>query len=164
MIELQNCENNWMFSLLANQDWAAQEQQLRIFKLQAERERLKRRQQEIAKLSVSLFTFSWRPPINPIFAIQIGEDPFLPGMTDHTRQESGDSGLNVSLSHTPDFLASNDDSMDGINTNVTDSMDIINFNDAMETPDDFMVKCAFNWWFCLLIASFHFSPAEHFFF
>lgn len=39
--------------LTANQDWAAQEQSVRIFNLQLERERLKRRQQEIAKLNVS---------------------------------------------------------------------------------------------------------------
>lgn len=71
---------------------------------------------------------------------QIGEDPFLPGMTDHTRQESGDSGLSVSLSHTPDFLSSIDDSMDGLSSTVTDSMDTINFNEAMETPDEFMVS------------------------
>jgi transcriptional coactivator YAP1 len=49
----------------------------------------------------------------------MGEDPFLPGITDHTRQESGDSGLSVSsvahsISHTPDFLSSIDDSMDGL--------------------------------------------------
>jgi protein yorkie len=44
----------------------------------------------------------------------MGEDPFLPGITDHTRQESGDSGLSVSMSHTPDFLSSIDDSMDGL--------------------------------------------------
>ena len=43
----------------ANQDWAAQEQNLRIFNLQLERERLKRRQQEIAKLNVSFSTFFW---------------------------------------------------------------------------------------------------------
>lgn len=43
----------WKYSLPANQDWAAQEQSLRIFNLQLERERLKRRQQEIAKLNVS---------------------------------------------------------------------------------------------------------------
>lgn len=41
-----------LFQFLANQDWAAQEQSLRIFNLQLERERLKRRQQEIAKLNV----------------------------------------------------------------------------------------------------------------
>jgi len=41
-------------SLAANQDWAGiQEQSLRIFNLQKERERLRRRQQEIAKLNVS---------------------------------------------------------------------------------------------------------------
>lgn len=44
----------------------------------------------------------------------MGEDPFLPGLTDHTRQESGDSGLSVSMSQTPDFLSSIDDSMDGL--------------------------------------------------
>jgi hypothetical protein len=43
--------------LTANQDWAAEQQSLRIFNLQLERERLKRRQQEIAKLNVSLLKF-----------------------------------------------------------------------------------------------------------
>lgn len=46
-------------------------------------------------------------------------DPFLSGVTDHTRQESGDSGLslssnNYSIPHTPDFLGNMDDSMDCI--------------------------------------------------
>lgn len=46
-------------------------------------------------------------------------DPFLSGVTDHTRQESGDSGLslssnNYSMPHTPDFLPNIDDSMDCI--------------------------------------------------
>ncbi|CAO1400246.1 unnamed protein product [Diamesa serratosioi] len=104
-----------------NQDWAAQEQSLRLFNLQLERERLKRRQQEI-KLNAS-----------------IGEDPFLPGVTDHTRQESGDSGLSVSLSHTPDFLSSIDDSMDGLSP-TDNTMDTITFNEAMETPDEFMLN------------------------
>ena len=45
-------------------------------------------------------------------------DPFLSGITDHSRQESGDSGLslssshNYSLPHTPEFLSNIDDSMD----------------------------------------------------
>ena len=48
-------------------------------------------------------------------------DPFLSGVTDHTRQESGDSGLslssnNYSMPHTPDFLPI-DDSMDCISGN-----------------------------------------------
>lgn len=58
-------------------------------------------------------------------------------MTDHPRQESGDSGLSVSISHTPDFL---DDSMDGLSANVTESMDTLTFSEAMDTPDDFMVR------------------------
>lgn len=46
-------------------------------------------------------------------------DPFLSGITDHTRQESADSGLSLSsnhysVSHTPDLLATMDDSMDCI--------------------------------------------------
>lgn len=46
-----------------------------------------------------------------------GMDPFLSGLTDHSRQESADSGLGMgtcySLPHTPeDFLASMDDNMD----------------------------------------------------
>lgn len=46
-------------------------------------------------------------------------DPFLSGVTDHSRQESADSGLslssnNYSMPHTPDFLTNIDDSMDCI--------------------------------------------------
>jgi protein yorkie len=46
-------------------------------------------------------------------------DPFLSGLTDHSRQESADSGLGMcnsySLPHTPeDFLANMDDNMDGV--------------------------------------------------
>lgn len=50
----------------------------------------------------------------------MGDDPFLTGITDHTRQESGDSGLSISsvpqssISHTQDFLSNIDDSMDGL--------------------------------------------------
>lgn len=44
-------------------------------------------------------------------------DPFLSGITDHSRQESADSGLslssnNYSMPQTPDFLTNIDDSMD----------------------------------------------------
>lgn len=50
-------------------------------------------------------------------------DPFLSGVTDHTRQESGDSGLslssnNYSMPHTPDFLPNIDDSMDCISGKI----------------------------------------------
>jgi transcriptional coactivator YAP1 len=44
--------------------------------------------------------------------LKIGEDPFLPGITDHVRQESGDSGLSA-----PDYMSTIDDSMDGVNAN-----------------------------------------------
>lgn len=83
----------------------------------------------------------------------------MSGITDHTRQESGDSGLSVSISQTPDFLSTiDDDSMDGVNANgkikkklssykiimlrifIDSSLDVMeSFNEAMETPDDFMV-------------------------
>lgn len=51
-------------------------------------------------------------------------DPFLSGVTDHTRQESADSGLslssnNYSMPHTPDFLGNMDDSMDCISGKFT---------------------------------------------
>lgn len=52
-----------------------------------------------------------------------GIDPFLSGLTDHSRQESADSGLgmgnNYSLPHTPDdFLSTMDDNMDGVSGTV----------------------------------------------
>lgn len=86
-------------------------------------------------------------------------DPFLSGVTDHTRQESGDSGLSVSLSHTPEFFSSIDDSMDGLSSTVTDSMDTINFNEAMETPDEFMVRRNF-----FLVSKSSNAFSEYFFF
>lgn len=107
----------------ANQDWAVQEQTVRLYNLQLERERLRKRQQEIKS--------------------HMGEDPFLSGLTDHSRQESGDSGLSESsisqsMPHTPDFLSSIDDSMDGLS--MTDNtMDTIAFGDNLETPDEFML-------------------------
>lgn len=89
-----------------------------------ERERLRRRQQEIKSHVSTLFTsisFQESALIQNLCK-QIGEDPFLPANLDtHTRQESGDSGLSLpssstsqSASHTPDFLSNIDDSMDGL--------------------------------------------------
>ncbi|XP_062540483.1 transcriptional coactivator yorkie isoform X2 [Armigeres subalbatus] len=118
-----NNNNNNNNNNNANQDWAAQEQSVRLYNLQLERERLRRRQQEIRS--------------------HIGEDPFLSGLTDHSRQESGDSGLSESstsqsMPHTPDFLSSIDDSMDGLSM-ADNSMDTIAFGDNLETPDEFML-------------------------
>lgn len=113
----------WRDPRLSNQDWAVQEQTVRLYNLQLERERLRKRQQEIKS--------------------HMGEDPFLSGLTDHSRQESGDSGLSESsishsMPHTPDFLSSIDDSMDGLS--MTDNtMDTIPFGDNLETPDEFML-------------------------
>lgn len=50
-------------------------------------------------------------------AMELQVDPFLSGATDHTRQESTDSGLslssnNVSLQQNSDFLSNIDDNMD----------------------------------------------------
>ncbi|XP_038115950.1 transcriptional coactivator yorkie isoform X2 [Culex quinquefasciatus] len=118
-----NNNNNNNNNNSANQDWAVQEQTVRLYNLQLERERLRKRQQEIKS--------------------HMGEDPFLSGLTDHSRQESGDSGLSESsishsMPHTPDFLSSIDDSMDGLS--MTDNtMDTIPFGDNLETPDEFML-------------------------
>lgn len=118
-----NSNNNNSSNNNANQDWAVQEQTVRLYNLQLERERLRKRQQEIKS--------------------HMGEDPFLSGLTDHSRQESGDSGLSESsishsMPHTPDFLSSIDDSMDGLS--MTDNtMDTIPFGDNLETPDEFML-------------------------
>ena len=46
--------NLYLFYNIANQEW---EQNLRIYNLQLERERLKTRRQEIAKLNVSIIIF-----------------------------------------------------------------------------------------------------------
>uniref|UniRef100_A0A182LVD1 WW domain-containing protein n=1 Tax=Anopheles culicifacies TaxID=139723 RepID=A0A182LVD1_9DIPT len=113
----------WRDPRLSNQDWAVQEQTVRLYNLQLERERLRKRQQEIKS--------------------HMGDDPFLSGIADHTRQESGDSGLSESsmtqsMPHTPEFLSSIDDSMDGLS--MTDNtMDTIAFGDNLETPDEFML-------------------------
>lgn len=111
-----------------NGNWGSQEL-ANIRNLQKEREYLKQRQQEIQHqvsgggqfvrsvfLFLSISMFLW-------FSIAIFQsmqmDPFLSGITDHARQESGDSGLslssnNYSMPHTPDFLNNIDDSMDCI--------------------------------------------------
>ena len=45
--------------IAANQDWAAQEQTVRLYNLQMERERLRRRQQEIKSHVKSFECFIW---------------------------------------------------------------------------------------------------------
>ncbi|GLH15331.1 Uncharacterized protein GBIM_19800 [Gryllus bimaculatus] len=78
-----------------------------------------------------------------------GMDPFLSGVTDHSRQESTDSGLSMggtsySLSHTPEeFLATMDDNMDGVSEGgnlsdmaALDAPDISTLNDNIDSTDD----------------------------
>ncbi|XP_063703000.1 transcriptional coactivator yorkie isoform X1 [Culicoides brevitarsis] len=116
----------WRDPRISNHEWAAHEQSLRLYNLQMERERLRRRQQEIKS--------------------HIGEDPFLPANLDtHTRQESGDSGLSLpsstsqSVSHTPDFLSNIDDSMDGLSV-ADNTMDTMPFTDNIDNSDEFMLN------------------------
>lgn len=72
-------------------------------------------------------------------------DPFLSGLTEHTRQESGDSGLGMGLAqsysmpHTPeDFLSNIDDSMDCASENGGTTMDAndISLSDNIDSTDD----------------------------
>lgn len=77
-----------------------------------ERERLKLRQQEIMRQQELMLRDA--PPSSGL-----GVDPFLSSLTDHSRQESADSGLGLgtsySLPQTPDdFLSNIDDNMDGV--------------------------------------------------
>ncbi|KAH1023067.1 hypothetical protein HUJ04_012347 [Dendroctonus ponderosae] len=84
-------------------------QQIRLQQLQLERERLKQRQQEIRRQQEIMM----RPSSTDLPVM----DPFLSGLTDHSRQESGDSGLGMgtsySMPHTPeDYLSNMEDNID----------------------------------------------------
>lgn len=71
-------------------------QQIRLHQLQLERERLKQRQQEIRRQQeIMLRSSSTDLPVM---------DPFLSGLTDHSRQESGDSGLGMLSTYVIDSL------------------------------------------------------------
>lgn len=67
----------------------AKAQQIRLQQLQMERERLKQRQQEIRRQQEIMMRNTTDLPV-PVM------DPFLSSLTDHSRQESGDSGLGKS--------------------------------------------------------------------
>lgn len=71
-----------------SQSSPAKAQQIRLHQLQAERERLKQRQQEIRRQEIR------RQEIMMRSTSDLQMDPFL-GLTDHSRQESGDSGLGI---------------------------------------------------------------------
>ncbi|XP_069687430.1 transcriptional coactivator YAP1 isoform X2 [Periplaneta americana] len=111
----------WMQPSLSAQSLQACQQKLRLQSLQMERERLKLRQQEIMRQQEMMLRQQSTTDLPPNSA---GMDPFLSGLTDHSRQESADSGLGMcnsySLPHTPeDFLANMDDNMDGVSDGQT---------------------------------------------
>lgn len=74
---------SWHTSL-SPQSSPAKQQQLRLQLLQLERERLKQRQQEIRRQQEIMLRSS---------NSELAMDPFLSSLTDHSRQESADSGL-----------------------------------------------------------------------
>ncbi|KAJ9576982.1 hypothetical protein L9F63_006419, partial [Diploptera punctata] len=131
---------------LSSKSLQACQQQLRLQSLQIERERLKLRQQEIMRQQEMMLrqTSTDLPP----GANSAGMDPFLSGLTDHSRQESADSGLGMcnsySLPHTPeDFLANMDDNMDGVSEGgnpadmtALDGPDISSLSDNIDSTDD----------------------------
>ncbi|XP_076261028.1 WW domain-containing transcription regulator protein 1-like isoform X2 [Rhynchophorus ferrugineus] len=109
-------------------------QRIRLQQLQLERERLKQRQQEIRRQQdIMLRNSSTDLPVI---------DPFLSGLTDHSRQESGDSGLgmstNYSMPHTPeDYLANMDDNMEvGSESHTMDTPDLSSIHDNIDSTDD----------------------------
>ncbi|XP_073991858.1 transcriptional coactivator yki isoform X1 [Rhodnius prolixus] len=121
-----------------SQTLQATQQKLRLQSLQMERERLKIRQQEIMRQQELMLRDA---------PATTGLDPFLPGVTDHSRQESADSGLGLgnsySLPQTPDdFLTSMD--MDasvsdgGTASEMTglDSHEITSLSDNIDSTDD----------------------------
>lgn len=112
-----------------------------------ERERLKLRQQEIMRQQGMLVRQPSTTDLPP-GANSAGMDPFLSGLTDHSRQESADSGLGMcnsySLPHTPeDFLTNMDDNMDGVSEggnpadmSALDGPDISSLSDNIDSTDD----------------------------
>jgi len=104
----------------------AKSQQFRLHQLQLEREKLKQRQQEIRQQEQKrVHDFMVRSSSGELPNM----DPFLPTLSDHSRQESADSGLGMgnsfSISHTPDeFLG-----------NIDDNMEVGSESHTMDTPD-----------------------------
>lgn len=114
----------------------AKSQQMRLHLLQLEREKLKQRQQEIRRQELLMVRSSSGELPNM--------DPFLPSLSDHSRQESADSGLGMgnsySMPHTPeDFLANMDDSMEvssDSHSHIMETTDISSLSDQIDSTDD----------------------------
>lgn len=78
-------------------------------------------------------------------AVDVALDPFLSGLSEHSRQESGDSGLGMGLAHsysmphTPEgFLSNMDDNMDCASESGNTTMDAndISLSDNIDSTDD----------------------------
>ncbi|GJQ67142.1 hypothetical protein Trydic_g21995 [Trypoxylus dichotomus] len=125
--------NLWHSTQLSPQSSPAKQQQLRLHLLQLERERLKQRQQEIRRQHERMMRGS---------STELQMDPFLSGLTDHSRQESADSGLGMgptlSMPQTPeDFLENIDDNMEvGSGSHTMDTPDISSLSDNIDSTDD----------------------------
>ncbi|XP_059483261.1 transcriptional coactivator YAP1 isoform X1 [Neocloeon triangulifer] len=112
---------NWPNSLSQNLPSA---QKMRLQSLQLECERLKQRQHEIRQQGLMMrqtTTLSEESSVSNVVCGPTGMDPFLSSLTDHSRQESADSGLGMgtgySLPQTPDDFLSMDDNMDNMDIN-----------------------------------------------
>lgn len=81
---------SWHASTLP-QSSPAKQQQLRLQLLQLERDRLKQRQQEIRQQELR----RQQEIMMRGTSTDLSMDPFLSGLTDHSRQESADSGLGM---------------------------------------------------------------------
>lgn len=123
------------------------QQKLRLQSLQMERDRLKQRQQEI-RLQQELMARQTSSAVGvtgtAVSSSDLPLDPFLSGLSEHQRQESGDSGLGMGLTqsysmpHTPeDFLAGMDDRMDCTSEAGT-AMEAndISLSDNIDSTDD----------------------------
>ncbi|KAJ8985855.1 hypothetical protein NQ317_006227 [Molorchus minor] len=116
-------------------------QQIRLQQLRMERERLKQRQQEIMLQQDIMMRNTSDLPVM---------DPFLSSLTDHSRQESGDSGLDSHfacregwgqrircLTLRRIFLANMDDNMDvASESHTVDTPDISTLSDNIDSTDD----------------------------
>ncbi|XP_066155591.1 transcriptional coactivator YAP1-A isoform X1 [Euwallacea fornicatus] len=144
----QHLQQRSASSTLVQPSWAAatsspqKAQQIRLQQLQLERERLKQRQQEIRRQQEIMLRSS-----STELTVM---DPFLSGLTDHSRQESGDSGLGMgtsySMPHTPeDYLSNMEDNIDvSSDSHALDTPDISAISDNIDSTDDLVPSITSN--------------------
>ncbi|CAG2059804.1 unnamed protein product [Timema podura] len=120
----------------------ALQQKLRLQSLQMERERLKLRQQEIARQQELMMRGGSTEGLTG--SSSVGMDPFLSRLNDHSRQESADSGLGMgnsssySLPPTPeDFLSHMDEDNSG-DMGDMHVPDISTLTDIINSTDDLL--------------------------